>query len=602
MDSVEKAIVEIGWYKKVDDNKVNERTMQPQEGMVNMVKDKCDVGLVVKESNRTELEKQDESSSSRNDTRTKGADINLSNDRKPLNETIAQKDFSKLEAQSIAFEISLQHKTQENNSLKTMQKENEIFLASLQIENAHLKQTYKDLFESIQSSKVETNQCDKVKVKVNFDEIETKNTELEHQVASLIRENEHLKLVYKNLFDSIKKSQVQIQKENLRSTLCEFAIVHILGKDDSSSSSIAKSHISELEKVSGENNCENAKCELRTKIVKLEKVPDTEDTIKFMLGTQQFTYTVDMFRDTLHLPVETPKNPFVAPTNINTIETFMNRVDYQDKDQHSSDAVLNQTHVDYADLLWWDFMNNVFQKKEAIQYPQFIKLIVADLMKKFLNISKRIDEDYHSIKDGIPLVSMYTTRNVLVRGMLIPDAFLTAKIRETNDFKEYETVFMKIDVPMNQLQPVISTQGTHKITPSAQRSPTISVSTPVSKKRKQIAGESNSPRKSLKITIKQKQIVKKDNDDFEDMIEPERIDGYAKDFDDVKLELSNRTTNFEAYFEKLENKKVVLERQLARKVIDSKVKNDQFLIEINHLRAQLENLKGKFVETKFDKP
>ncbi|GJS89384.1 hypothetical protein Tco_0772020 [Tanacetum coccineum] len=45
--------------------------------------------------------------------------------------------------------------------------------------------------------------------------------------------------------------------------------------------------------------------------------------------------------------------------------------------------------------------------------------------------------NYHSIKDGIPLVSVYTTRNVSVREMLIPDAFLTAEIRETNDFKEY---------------------------------------------------------------------------------------------------------------------------------------------------------------------
>ncbi|GJZ46725.1 hypothetical protein Tco_0600557 [Tanacetum coccineum] len=60
----------------------------------------------------------------------------------------------------------------------------------------------------------------------------------------------------------------------------------------------------------------------------------------------------------------------------------------------------------------------------------------------------------------------------------------------------------------------------HKITPSAHRSPTISASPPVSKKRKQIAGESSSPRKSLKITIKQKQIVEKDDDDSEDRIEP----------------------------------------------------------------------------------
>ncbi|GJS30836.1 hypothetical protein Tco_0491456 [Tanacetum coccineum] len=61
-----------------------------------------------------------------------------------------EKDLSKSEATCIAFEIALQHKSRENNSLKTVQKENENFMASLQLENAHLKQTYKDLFESVQ--------------------------------------------------------------------------------------------------------------------------------------------------------------------------------------------------------------------------------------------------------------------------------------------------------------------------------------------------------------------------------------------------------------------------------------------------------------------
>ncbi|GKE29884.1 hypothetical protein Tco_1445268 [Tanacetum coccineum] len=66
-------------------------------------------------------------------------------------------------------------------------------------------------------------------------------------------------------------------------------------------------------------------------------------------------------------------------------------------------SVINRTNVNYAALIWWDFMNNVNQKKEAIQYPRFIKLIIADLMKKFLDIPQMIDEDYYSIKDDIPL-------------------------------------------------------------------------------------------------------------------------------------------------------------------------------------------------------
>ncbi|GJS20349.1 hypothetical protein Tco_0448981 [Tanacetum coccineum] len=131
--------------------------------------------------------------------------------------------------------------------------------------------------KNFQRLRVENNQCDEVKVKVNFDEIETQNIELKHQVASLLKENEHLKLVYKNLFDSIKKPRVR--KENLRSTLSEFVINCILGKDDSSPSSITKSNISELEQESGENIYENAKC-VQTKIAELEKVL-TQQTIDF---------------------------------------------------------------------------------------------------------------------------------------------------------------------------------------------------------------------------------------------------------------------------------------------------------------------------------
>ncbi|GKE34736.1 hypothetical protein Tco_1454058 [Tanacetum coccineum] len=46
-------------------------------------------------------------------------------------------------------------------------------------------------------------------VKKDIDEIETINIELEHSVTKLITENEHLKQTYKQLYDSIKPSCVQ---------------------------------------------------------------------------------------------------------------------------------------------------------------------------------------------------------------------------------------------------------------------------------------------------------------------------------------------------------------------------------------------------------
>ncbi|GJS77015.1 hypothetical protein Tco_0726896 [Tanacetum coccineum] len=168
----------------------------------------------------------------------------------------------------------------EKDLSKSEAKENENFMASLQLENVHLKQTYKDLFESVQWSKVEIKKCDKVKVKDDFDEIETRNIELEYRVASLIKENEHLKLTYKNLFDSIKKSRVQTktsnvtqdEAENPKSQLFEFAetkFKNILEKIEFFKKK--QLDISELNMESGENVCDNAKSKFEAYFEKLEK-------------------------------------------------------------------------------------------------------------------------------------------------------------------------------------------------------------------------------------------------------------------------------------------------------------------------------------------
>ncbi|GKD15814.1 hypothetical protein Tco_1204972 [Tanacetum coccineum] len=50
-------------------------------------------------------------------------------------------------------------------------------------------------------------------VKIDMDEIETLNIELEHRVTKLVTENEHLKQTYKQLYDSIKPKRVQSKEQ-----------------------------------------------------------------------------------------------------------------------------------------------------------------------------------------------------------------------------------------------------------------------------------------------------------------------------------------------------------------------------------------------------
>nr|GEU99307.1 hypothetical protein [Tanacetum cinerariifolium] len=54
---------------------------------------------------------------------------------------------------------------------------------------------------------------DKDKVKRDIDEIETINIKLEDMVSKLVAENEHLKQTYKQLYDSIKQARIQSKKQ-----------------------------------------------------------------------------------------------------------------------------------------------------------------------------------------------------------------------------------------------------------------------------------------------------------------------------------------------------------------------------------------------------
>ncbi|GKA18524.1 hypothetical protein Tco_0698439 [Tanacetum coccineum] len=69
----------------------------------------------------------------------------------------------------------------------------------------------------------------------------------------------------------------------------------------------------------------------------VRKVINANDTIRFKVDRLEITYTVDTFYDTLKLPVETPKNPFIEPADLKFIQPFMKIIGYQgDVDKVSS--------------------------------------------------------------------------------------------------------------------------------------------------------------------------------------------------------------------------------------------------------------------------
>ncbi|GKE49460.1 hypothetical protein Tco_1480718 [Tanacetum coccineum] len=57
------------------------------------------------------------------------------------------------------------------------------------------------------------------KIKKDLEEIKTINIELDHRVTKLIAENEHLKQTYKQLYDSIKPARIRSKEQSLKDEL-----------------------------------------------------------------------------------------------------------------------------------------------------------------------------------------------------------------------------------------------------------------------------------------------------------------------------------------------------------------------------------------------
>nr|GEV41747.1 hypothetical protein [Tanacetum cinerariifolium] len=373
----------------------------------------------------------------------------------------------------------------------------------------------------------------------------------------------------------------------------------------------------------------------------VSKVPDTKDTSKFKLDSQEISYTVDMFRDTLKLPMKTLDNPFIAPVNIKVIESFMQTVGYQGVDKVSAFykkffaqpwqtmfKVFNrclttrtsrhdQTKINIHQLFhavvtnvvmllfpggisfhvpfrrrmssstlaspslyvtppkgaWMEYVSGgvavkvtgrwllavVSSSDEGCggdgsrgrrkgvdisfgsdlyklqhQMASFNRLSIltghaladiggsegdgavvlaavgsgdegcgGDGSREFPSIPQRLDDNYHSIKDDIPL--------------------------------EYEMMFVRIEVLMNQPQSVVSTQGMHMTTPRSHRTPILIVASPQGKKRKQSAEETSLPKKLLKVSTKQKNQIqeKLKDEEIDKMVEGEEDEeSYATEFAD----------------------------------------------------------------------
>ncbi|GKC69579.1 hypothetical protein Tco_1115462 [Tanacetum coccineum] len=256
---------------------MNDRMMLSKEGNVDSSK-ALDAGLVVTESNETESERHVSSNRLGKDTHAKDADINFLNNKKPLAEvqltvqhdTLANEQqhsvqsepiydthlLEKVDRNTIPDSINMCHrggKIEQNDekcqvscplldpsfdnmttafSNQSLESEN-IFIkkniAQLQKDllrmdahcvNIELKYQNQALKDE-QHGQILNETSNKAKIIKKIKVLEKINIQLEHSVAKLLAENEklhkkneHLKQTYKDLYDSIKTTRVQIKDHN----------------------------------------------------------------------------------------------------------------------------------------------------------------------------------------------------------------------------------------------------------------------------------------------------------------------------------------------------------------------------------------------------
>ncbi|GJU97208.1 hypothetical protein Tco_1326479 [Tanacetum coccineum] len=126
------------------------------------------------------------------------------------------KSFTTLEKHCISLEVNTQLNQEifrRDNSVlnQSAPSFDQLFeLKELKAQSQEKDTVIKKLKERIKSLSGKINED---KIKKDVEEIETINIELDHRVSKLIAENEHLKQTYKQLYDSIKPTHVQSQEQ-----------------------------------------------------------------------------------------------------------------------------------------------------------------------------------------------------------------------------------------------------------------------------------------------------------------------------------------------------------------------------------------------------
>nr|GEV70314.1 reverse transcriptase domain-containing protein [Tanacetum cinerariifolium] len=114
-------------------------------------------------------------------------------------------------------------------------------------------------------------------------------------------------------------------------------------------------------------------------------------------------------------------------------------------------GIVNKANVDYADLIWEEFIYNIKSRKTKtkkaaqLPYPRFTKLIINHLLSQHNNLAKRVNTVMHHIKDDevLPKLKFVAKGEPIGKpryGKAIPDVILSDDIKASADYMKLKSV------------------------------------------------------------------------------------------------------------------------------------------------------------------
>nr|GEZ67160.1 uncharacterized mitochondrial protein AtMg00810-like [Tanacetum cinerariifolium] len=183
-----------------------------------------------------------------------------------------------------------------------------------------------------------------------------------------------------------------------------------------------------------------------------------QHSIRFKMDTRKNIVDLEAFREMLHISPRVPGQSFAELPFKEEILKFLWFLGHSAQIKTLTDvnvnklfqpwrsfaAVINKRNVDYAFLIWEDFVYQVEHKNQKksneMHYPRFTKVIIHHFMTKKPSIPRRNKVNWHYVRDDI----LFSTIKVVSRhqntqqyGAILPIELPTEDIRNTKAYKEY---------------------------------------------------------------------------------------------------------------------------------------------------------------------